>query len=398
MPEATLAPGDAQAFAFPDELPLTVGEENFYTIDIRLGEAAGAVRKSVKNLSFSPVKRVVLEELTGQNCVNCPLGILAIEKIRSIYGSLFIPVSIHAYDGDALGEAFRGYSSFLGLSAAPSGKVHRSNTISSPMYSANSRDFEFSNPDNPVWLDLVQSELALPAEAEVNISPALSEDGQTVVVPCTVRYALNADRLNLSLLLVLVEDNVKGYQQSKFQTDTDPDLGAWASGGIYAKSTVYPYYHEDVVRSVAGNSYIGTAGLLPSAIESGTPYTATLSTALPAAVTDVQQLKAVVMLFDADTGRLINAASAHMGESTDIHRLASGEGNAAAPRAVPVKGGVLVTSSAPAAAAAYSADGRLLGRASGTGQFRISTAGYRGIVLVRIAAGNGTTAEKMIVE
>ena len=57
MPEATLAPGDAQAFAFPDELPLTVGEENFYTIDIRLGEAAGAVRKSVKNLSFSPVKR-----------------------------------------------------------------------------------------------------------------------------------------------------------------------------------------------------------------------------------------------------------------------------------------------------------------------------------------------------
>ena len=399
MPEATLAPGEAQAFAFPDELPLTVGEENFYTIDIRLGEAAGAVRKSVKNLSFSPVKRVVLEELTGQNCVNCPLGILAIEKIRSIYGSLFIPVSIHAYDGDALGEAFRGYSDFLGLSAAPSGKVHRSNTISSPMYSANSRDFEFSNPDNPVWLDLVQSELALPAEAEVNISPALSEDGQTVVVPSTVRYALNADRLNLSLLLVLVEDNVKGYQQSKFQTDTDPDLGAWSSGGIYAKSTVYPYYHEDVVRSVAGNSYIGTAGLLPSAIESGTPYTATLSTALPAAVTDVQQLKAVVMLFDADTGRLINAASAHMGESTGIHALAAGEGNAAAaPRAVPVKGGVLVTSSAPAAAAAYSADGRLLGRASGTGQFRISTAGYRGIVLVRIAAGNGTTAEKMLVE
>ena len=115
-------------------------------------------------------------------------------------------------------------------------------------------------------------------------------------------------------------------------------------------------------------------------------------------MTDVQQLKAVVMLFDADTGRLINAASAHMGESTDIHRLASGEGNAAAPRAVPVKGGVLVTSSAPAAAAAYSADGRLIGRASGTGQFRISTAGYQGIVLVRIAAENGVTAEKMIVE
>ena len=136
-----------------------------------------------------------------------------------------------------------------------------------------------------------------------------------------------------------------------------------------------------------------------TATESGTPYTATLSTALPAAVGDVQQLKAIVMLFDADTGRLINAASAHMGESTGIHALAFGEGNAAAaPRAVPVKGGVLVTSSAPAAAAAYSADGRLLGRASGTGPFRISTAGYRGIVLVRIAAGNGATAEKMIVD
>ena len=266
------------------------------------------------------------------------------------------------------------------------------------MYSANSRDFEFSNPDNPVWLDLVQSELAVPAEAEVNISPDLSEDGQTVVVPSTVRYALNADRLNLSLLLVLVEDNVKGYQQSKFQTDTDPDLGPWASGGIYAKSTVYPYYHEDVVRGVAGNSYLGTAGLMPSTIESGTPYTATLSTALPGTVTDVQQLKAIVMLFDADTGRLINAASAHMGESTDIHGIATSDGNAIAPRAVPIKGGVLVISSAPATAAVYTPDGRLLGRASGTGQFRISTAGYQGIALVRIAAENGVTAEKMIVE
>ena len=142
-----------------------MGKENFYTIDIRLGEVAGSVRKSVKNLSFSPVKRVVLEELTGQNCVNCPLGILAIEKIHSIYGNLFIPISIHSYDGDALGESFRGYSDFLGLSAAPSGKVHRSGTVSSPMYSADSHDFEFSNPEHPVWLDLVQSELAVPAEA-----------------------------------------------------------------------------------------------------------------------------------------------------------------------------------------------------------------------------------------
>ena len=266
------------------------------------------------------------------------------------------------------------------------------------MYSADSHDFEFSNPEHPVWLDLVQSELAVPAEAEVNISPALSEDGQTVVVPCTVRYALNADRLNLSLLLVLVEDNVKGYQQSKFQTETDPDLGPWASGGIYAKATVYPYYHEDVVRGIAGNSYLGAAGLLPSAIESGTPHTATLSTALPGTVSDVQNLKAIVMLFDADTGRLINAASAHMGESTDIHSIAAGDGNTAAPRAVPVKGGVLVTSAAPAAVSVYSPDGRLIGHASGTGQFRISTAGYQGIALVRIAAENGVTAEKMIVK
>ena len=53
--------------------------------------------------------------------MNCPLGILAIEKIRSIYGNLFIPISLRSYDGAALGESFRGYSDYLGLSAAPSG-------------------------------------------------------------------------------------------------------------------------------------------------------------------------------------------------------------------------------------------------------------------------------------
>lgn len=59
-----------------------------------------------------PAKRVVLlEDFTGQRCVNCPLGTEVIEELQKTYGdTAFIAVGIH---GGPLG--FAGNAKFVGL-------------------------------------------------------------------------------------------------------------------------------------------------------------------------------------------------------------------------------------------------------------------------------------------
>ena len=121
-----LKKGETLNFAFNQALPLALGKINDYSIDVKMNNTLNTIKGNVKNLSFEPVKRVVLEEFTGMNCPNCPLGILAIKKIKSIYGKQFLPIAIHTYPGDQLGIGLNGYSDHLGFSAAPSGMIQRS--------------------------------------------------------------------------------------------------------------------------------------------------------------------------------------------------------------------------------------------------------------------------------
>ena len=109
--------------------PWIIGQENEYTILVQLDEEQSEPHYSVKNLSFQTVKRVVLEEGTGQDCPNCPQGILAIENLEDVYGDLFIPVSLHTYSGDPYGTGFESYAAFLNITGYPSGTVNRTNQV-----------------------------------------------------------------------------------------------------------------------------------------------------------------------------------------------------------------------------------------------------------------------------
>ena len=50
------------------------------------------------NITIDSNKRVLVEEFTGVQCVNCPTGSLELENLLSIYGQNLIVVSIHAGD------------------------------------------------------------------------------------------------------------------------------------------------------------------------------------------------------------------------------------------------------------------------------------------------------------
>lgn len=387
-----LKKGDTYHFTFGKALPLNVGKQNDFSIDLKLNNTENTVRSSVKNLSFAPTKRVVLEEYTGMNCPKCPLGILAIEKIKSIYGEQFLPIALHSFPGDQLGAGIEGYSAYLNFSGAPTAMIQRSGTISNPMVSKGP-DYSFSDANGEkLWLDLVQEEMATSADAEIRATLQADTVNKTLEIPCTVRYAMDTKDLNINLFTVILEDDVIGFQQNNLSGVNDPDLGDFGVNGKYAQTAIYPFYHQHVARSWFGNTLAGTGGLLPTQVEAGKDYTANISMNIPENIKDLKKMSAVVMMIDANTGRVINAVEVHPDNITGIESDNTTLNVQVSSR----YGQVIVNTAQEARVTVYTTAGKQLGTTEGMGSLSINANGYRGVALVKVVTPMKTIVKKVM--
>ncbi len=321
----SLKHGDNYRFDFTKELPLIVGEENNYSIGIKLDERTDKLNTSIKSLAFKPTKRVVLEKMTGTTCQFCPGGIIAIEEMKRVAGDQIIPVAIHTYTGDNLSDGLAGYSTALSLAAAPTARIDRLPIIASPLWTNNLEDdddygmLSFSNKvDNDTWLDLMNRQLAELTTTDISIVPTFNTADQTISIETTVKSALNAEELSYSLFTVIVEDGIIGNQDNNYFSNPDPLLGDWGKGGKYGQRTVNNYVYEDVARATIGETFNGTAGVLPATMTANTKYNATIQAPLMGSVSNWNNAKAVVMIIDTNTGLVINAAVAKFTSITGI--------------------------------------------------------------------------------
>lgn len=317
-----LKKGDRLPFQFFDPLPLTIGQEVPFSIEAVVnGVYHETIEGSVKDLVFSPTKRVVIEEMTGFDCGNCPLGIIAFERLQQIYGDQVLPVSIHTYPGDPLGSGLSAYTDYLNIVGAPSGQVNRSGEVVFPIWQNTATGaYQLTNDlTHDTWLDCVQREFATLTEADVDISVEIDEAAGTFDIPVTVTYALDAEDQHLNLFALVLEDCISAYQQNYYSSVNDPLFGEWSNGGIYAKAVVRPFVHNDVARQPIGATFAGTGGYLPQSLKAGEPCTVTLTAPLPTNLsrrTDghspLDYAKVIVMLINADNGRVVNAARCFM--------------------------------------------------------------------------------------
>ncbi|MCF0197998.1 MAG: Ig-like domain-containing protein [Bacteroidaceae bacterium] len=327
--EGLVPAGDARSFTFGTPLPLTVGENNKFTIRVAYTEGGTSqpmtdeVKSAVTSLTFRPTKRVVLEEMTGTTCGNCPQGIIAIDKMKEVYGEQFIPISIHTYDGDAWGGGLQGYSSYLGLQAAPTAVVNRKTEVLMPMMQdPMTLDYTLTYY-GALWMDRVAEELNDPTYVDVTATVKADATGE-FSLPLTVRSALNAVNLNLNVFLVFMEDKLTAVQHNYFSSISDPLLGDWGLGGRYGQQSVAGITHNDVVRYVYGASYSGTAGLLPQSMKAGEDYTTTITGELPGTYEVLDNTKFAVLLVDANTDQIVNACLAYVNpKGTGIDPIAT---------------------------------------------------------------------------
>lgn len=295
-------------------LPLTIGAENNYTITIKGGEKSDTYEGVITDLSFNTTKHVVLEEMTGQDCVNCPLGILTIDKLKRMYGEQFIPISLHTYTGDQLGAGVGAYSNFLELMAAPSARIDRIEGTYFPMVSVGTTYYDELEGEN-LWINVVKNELQKLAPADLSL--AVEVNGGKVNLDGSAKFALNYDNKQYNVFYVFMEDGLTGHQANNLLNITRQDiLGEWCDGGIYATTNVSGFVHNDVARGTVGMSYSGTPGLIPSTIVAGQEYAINQTVSIPENITNTDNMHVAMMLIDASTGMVVNAIDVKSGESS----------------------------------------------------------------------------------
>lgn len=289
-------------FSFSKKMPLTKGQENTYRISADLDGTQYSVQGKVNNLTFEPVKRVVIEEGTGTWCSNCPNGFLAIEHLEELYPGQIIAVGAH--NGDSF--AYEDYVQFLGITAFPSGRINRIDTIYSPVTYVNEKPSFTSESGNETFTDIVNREMEEPTYSDVSIESAVYDANRNMFeVKTKLKYALDMQSLNQNLCYVIVENKLPEYQSNNLYLQTDPFYGEWGKGGQYGSANAF-YIFNDVARKFV-SSFNGIGGSVPSYAKADEEISYTVSQSAPGNVTNWDNAEVVCMLLDANTGKIVNA-------------------------------------------------------------------------------------------
>lgn len=154
-------------------------------------------------------KRVVLlEEFTGQKCVNCPEAHTVIEGLLEQYADNVISVSIHGgSDMNAIGEdqmpgfGLRNadgaaYADGYKISSFPAGVVNRCSGVMT----------------SDQWSTAIRNEIAKPSSLEMDMTATLSSDGSKVNIEVDLEPWENIDG---HLQLWVVESGIVSLQLTK---------------------------------------------------------------------------------------------------------------------------------------------------------------------------------------
>lgn len=184
-------------------------------------------------IEISEKKRVLLEDFTGQECVNCPAAAKVATGLKSVYGDKLVVVSIHAgafsrptlrtEEGTAYDAKF--HPQEMGY---PAGMINRS------YFDGN---YIFTNPDS--WGAYVLAQLESEAVVDFEMTPVYDEAAGTIQVKAV--FDSDTDLSNVNFQLWVIESGIIAPQKS-----VNPD------GSV---STISDYEHNHVLRGAINGTW-----------------------------------------------------------------------------------------------------------------------------------------------
>ena len=188
------------------------------------------------------VRRVLVEEFTGVQCVNCPQGAQLIENLINTHGNRLVTVSIHAgFFADPLPQSSFDLSTDAGeqldaligpVEAYPSAAINRNSF-------GTGGKIHFS----PSWAGFVAQELELPPQLDVQINNTFNENNGELTTNIRL-FFLETLSDDLSLTVMLTENNI-----------VDAQLG---TSGLIEEYT-HKHVLRNVLTNIAGNPIMAQA-------------------------------------------------------------------------------------------------------------------------------------------
>lgn len=154
--------------------------------------------------SVTPLRAVIIEDFTGQDCVNCPAAHETLDLLVEQYGDAVIPVSIHAgtfgvpcdykrYTGLMQPEG-NTYNDAWGIDEWPKGVVNRSGSA--------------TNCDE--WAEAVRRELAVEAPLGITVSADCPEGAADIDIKVTLSPRTDIEGM---LQVWIIEDGIVARQR-----------------------------------------------------------------------------------------------------------------------------------------------------------------------------------------
>ena len=173
-------------------------------------------------------RNVLIEDFTGQRCVNCPEASRSIKAIKEVYGDAVIPVAIHCGP-----YGFAGNANTVGL-MTETGKEYWDNWFEStqgqPVAKINRGE---ANNDYMNWSSLVAK--AMEQETDVQISATATYDSNSRQVDINTTTLAPAGK-KAKLQLWITEDDIVALQ-------------------LDGSTTVRDYVHEHVFRAAVNGTW-----------------------------------------------------------------------------------------------------------------------------------------------
>ena len=153
----------------------------------------------IKGEEIEVGRKVLLEEFTGQRCVNCPEAHAVIEKLQEQYGEDLIVVSINAGQfgikspTGLMQEDGNEYANYWNVTAYPSAVVDRTSGVIS----------------TDLWASAIRTDAAKVTNLELELKAELSADGNTINITTDL---LTSEKMEGKLQLWVTENDIVGLQ------------------------------------------------------------------------------------------------------------------------------------------------------------------------------------------
>lgn len=240
-----------------------------------------------------PIQRIIVEEGTGTWCGNCPSGIVAVQKASEAFPDRFIGIAVHKKDAletNSYAELqFEGY---------PGSYINRNLKSSvQPSFDAYKTAVNAVSEKVPV----------MGVDANVKYTDASKNK---ISVEAFTTFLSAHKGMNYRLSFVLLEDCVKGYAQTNYYADGK-------RGEMYGFEKLPDPATIDMDHVARMNySYNGIEGSIPADVEAfeTTRYTTTLD--VPSTIQNPDNCDLVVLVLDANTGKIENGVKVALGKHT----------------------------------------------------------------------------------